>query len=118
MRTRVAHVLEQNFGLYPDQVPLETRYMVQAICRLVVRRSARMAAALLVAVLKLQGWMENPRRLVVAVDGGVFLKYPKWRRFLDQSLREAFGERTLLLRVKGGHSCWITSRQYCSVLGH
>eukprot|EP00878_Enallax_costatus_P020038 GHUV01021167.1.p1 GENE.GHUV01021167.1~~GHUV01021167.1.p1 ORF type:complete len:457 (+),score=164.86 GHUV01021167.1:206-1576(+) len=94
MRTRVAHVLEQNFGLYPDQVPLETRYMVQAICRLVVRRSARMAAALLVAVLKLQGWMENPRRLVVAVDGGVFLKYPKWRRFLDQSLREAFGSRS------------------------
>lgn len=65
---------------------------VQSICRLVVRRSARMAAALLVAVLRLQGWMDSPRRLVVAVDGGVFLKYYNWRRFLDQSLREAFGE--------------------------
>jgi hexokinase len=60
--------------------------------RLVVRRSARMAAVLLVAVLRLQGWQEQPRRLVVAVDGGVFLKYHNWRKFLDTYLREAFGE--------------------------
>jgi hexokinase len=62
--------------------------------RLVVRRSARMAATLLVAVLRLQGWQEQPRRLVVAVDGGVFLKYRNWRTFLDTYLREAFGELT------------------------
>lgn len=62
--------------------------------RLVVRRSARMAAVLLVAVLRLQGWQEAPRRLVVAVDGGVFLKYHNWRVFLDTYLREAFGELT------------------------
>lgn len=68
------------------------RPQVQAICRLVVRRSARMASLLLVAVLRLQGWTEAPRRLVVAVDGGVFLKYHNWRRFLDHYLREAFGE--------------------------
>jgi hypothetical protein len=66
---------------------------VQRICRLVTRRSARLAASLLVAVLRLQGWMELPRRLVVAVDGGVFLKYHNWRKFLDAALREAFGER-------------------------
>jgi hexokinase len=90
-RSHVAHVLEQTMGLYPDQINVETRYMVQSIFRLVVRRSARMAAALLVAVLRLQDWMEQPRRLVVAVDGGVFLKYPMWRRFLDQYLKEAFG---------------------------
>jgi hexokinase len=66
---------------------------VQSICRLVVRRSARLAASLLVAVLRLQNWFEAPRRLVVAVDGGVFLKYANWRKFLNRSLREAFGER-------------------------
>ncbi len=56
------------------------------------RRSARLAASLLVAVLRLQNWMEVPRRLVVAVDGGVFLKYTNWRKFLRQYLCEAFGE--------------------------
>lgn len=67
---------------------------IQSICRLVARRSARLAASLLVAVLRLQGWMEAPRRLVVAVDGGVFLKYTNWRYFLRQYLCEAFGECT------------------------
>lgn len=104
-RSHVARVLQQTMGLYPDQVNVETRFMVQSICRLVVRRSARMAAALLVAVLRLQGWMENPHRLVVAVDGGVFLKYTRWRVFLHQYLKEAFGSRarelTRLLQFKG-----------------
>jgi Hexokinase len=90
-RSKVARVLQQTLGLYPDFVPIETRYMVQAIVRLVVRRSARTAASLLVAVLRLQGWLEAPRRLVVAVDGGVFLKYVNWRHFLDAYLRESFG---------------------------
>jgi hexokinase len=57
----------------------------------VARRSARLAASLLVSVLRLQNWMEVPRRLVVAVDGGVFLKYNNWRTFLRQYLCEAFG---------------------------
>jgi hexokinase len=65
---------------------------IQSICRLVARRSARLAASLLVAVLRLQNWMEVPRRLVVSVDGGVFLKYNNWRKFLRQYLCEAFGE--------------------------
>lgn len=64
---------------------------IQSICRLVARRSARLAASLLIAVLRLQNWMEVPRRLVVAVDGGVFLKYTNWRKFLRQYLCEAFG---------------------------
>jgi hexokinase len=81
-----SHQLACTFGLLPS--PLQ----IQSIVRLVVRRSARMAATLLVAVLRLQGWQEQPRRLVVAVDGGVFLKYHNWRTFLDTYLREAFGE--------------------------
>lgn len=64
---------------------------VQSICRLVLRRSARLAASLLVAVLRLQDWFQAPRRLVVAVDGGVFLKCTNWRKYLTQYLGEAFG---------------------------
>ncbi|WIA11704.1 hypothetical protein OEZ85_011800 [Tetradesmus obliquus] len=98
-RSHVARVLQQTMGVYPDTVNLETRYLIQSIVRLVVRRSARMAAILLVAVLRLQGWQEAPRRLVVAVDGGVFLKYHNWRVFLDTYLREAFGSRAELTRL-------------------
>jgi hypothetical protein len=47
-----------------------------------------------------QGWLEAPRRIVVAVDGGVFLKYYNWRVFLDDYLRESLGER----EVRGGKS--------------
>ncbi|KAF6256737.1 hexokinase [Scenedesmus sp. NREL 46B-D3] len=92
-RGHVARVLEHTMGVYPDTVNLETRYLIQSIVRLVVRRSARTAAVLLAAVLRLQGWQEQPRRLVVAVDGGVILKYHNWRKFLDTYLREAFGSR-------------------------
>jgi hypothetical protein len=39
---------------------------------------------------------------VVAVDGGVYLKYENWRKFLDEYLREAFGESSGgYLREKG-----------------
>jgi hexokinase len=65
---------------------------VQSICRLVLRRSARLATSLLVAVLRLQDWLLAPRRLVVAVDGGVFLKCTNWRKYLTHYLAEAFGE--------------------------
>eukprot|EP00879_Flechtneria_rotunda_P019548 GHRR01020535.1.p1 GENE.GHRR01020535.1~~GHRR01020535.1.p1 ORF type:complete len:376 (+),score=140.95 GHRR01020535.1:786-1913(+) len=92
-RSQVANVLLKKLDIYPDTVNIETRLVVQAICRLVVRRSARVAAALLVAVLRLQGWMDEPRRLVIAVDGGVFLKYANWRVYLGHYLREAFGPR-------------------------
>lgn len=103
-RWQVARVLRNTLGVDATHLNIETLFMVQSIVRLVVRRSARMAACLLVAVLRLQDWLESPRRLVVAVDGGVFLKYHNWRKFLDQYLREAFGSRarelTPLLQFK------------------
>jgi hypothetical protein len=60
---------------------------------LVLRRSARLATSLLVAVLRLQDWFQAPRHLVVAVDGGVFLKCANWCKYLTHYLAEAFGEQ-------------------------
>ena len=68
---------------------------------MVVRRSARTAAALLLGTLKLQGWFDTPDKMVIAVDGGVVLKYHNWRRFLDQYLRELLGKG----RGRGGGGC-------------
>jgi hexokinase len=86
---------------------------VQSICRLVLRRSARLATSLLVAVLRLQEWFMAPRHLVVAVDGGVFLKCAHWRKYLTQYLAEAFGELwargwRCQLGGRGGRVlCWL-----------
>ncbi|KIY99972.1 hexokinase [Monoraphidium neglectum] len=88
LRSNVSRVLKDALGV--TDLCCETLYMVQSVCRLVVRRSARMAAIALVAILRLQGWLDAPRRIVVAVDGGVFLKYYNWRVFLDQYMRETF----------------------------
>eukprot|EP00775_Hariotina_reticulata_P009697 gene9697-9856_t len=66
LRTRVSYVLINTLGVKPGCLNIETLYM---------------------------GWMDRPRRLVVAVDGGVYLKYNNWRTFLDECLREAFGPR-------------------------
>lgn len=88
LRSAVSKTLKDALDVDGADLGLETLYMVQSICRLVVRRSARMAAVALMAILRLQGWLEAPRRLVVAVDGGVFLKYYNWRLFLDAYLRE------------------------------
>jgi hexokinase len=64
---------------------------VQEICRLVVRRSARVCATLLSAVLHLQEWYDNPTRITIAADGGVILNYPNWRKYHEQYLLEAIG---------------------------
>lgn len=90
LKTTVFKVLREALDVPATELGTETLYMVQSICRLVVRRSARMAAIAMVAILRLQGWLEAPRRMVVAVDGGVFLKYYNWRVFLDQYMRECF----------------------------
>jgi hypothetical protein len=71
---------------------------------MVVRRSARTAAALLLATLKLQGWFDTPKKMVIAVDGGVVLKYQNWRTFLDQYLRELLGKG---LRTRALESCCL-----------
>ncbi|GBF92337.1 hexokinase [Raphidocelis subcapitata] len=88
LRSTVARVLREALDINTAELGLEALYMVQSVCRLVVRRSARMAAVALLAILRLQGWLESPRRTVVAVDGGVFLKYYGWRVFLDEYIAE------------------------------
>lgn len=65
---------------------------MQWVCRLVVRRSARTAAVLLLGTLRHQGWLQEPSRMVVAVDGGVWLKYANWQHYLHAHLRELLGE--------------------------
>jgi hexokinase len=89
--TETDRVLSEALGTPRGTLPYEALRTAQQLCRLVVRRSARMAARLLAATLRQQRWNERPRPITVAVDGGVVLKYANWRRYLDEYLAEALG---------------------------
>jgi hexokinase len=84
-------VLSEALGTPRGTLPFEALRTAQQLCRLVVRRSARLAARLLAATLRQQRWTEKPRTITIAVDGGVVLKYANWRRYLDEYLAEALG---------------------------
>lgn len=49
-------------------------------------RSAKLAAAGIYAVLQRQGFFSARRRVVIAVDGGVYVKFPHYRTMLEECL--------------------------------
>ena len=55
--------------------------VVKSVCELVARRSARLCAAAVAGVLQhMQSGSEEPLgHVVIAVDGSVFTKFPKYR---------------------------------------
>jgi len=93
-------VLSEALGTARGSLPLESLRTAQQVCRLVVRRSARLAARLLAAALRQQRWHEAPRPIALAADGGVVLKYANWRRYLEEYLAEALGGRASARMVR------------------
>jgi hexokinase len=74
---------------------LETRRMVVEICDIVAKRSARLAAAGIVGILRKIGRAVpggERRRSVVAIDGGLFEHYAAFRRCMESTLVELLGE--------------------------
>ncbi|XP_062180830.1 hexokinase-7-like [Phragmites australis] len=73
---------------------LETRKMVAEICDIVTSRSARLAAAGIVGILRKigRGVPGDERRSVVAIDGGLFEHYAEFRQCLESTLVELLGE--------------------------
>lgn len=74
---------------------LETRKLVFEICDIVARRAARLAAAGLAGILKKLGrdWNDQEQRSVIAIDGGLFEHYTKFREYLDITLAELLGDK-------------------------
>ena len=68
--------------------------MVVEVCDIVARRAARLAAAGLAGILKRLGRDCNAQeqRSVIAVDGGLFEHYTKFRECLESTLGELLGE--------------------------
>jgi len=53
---------------------------VQLVCRLVAYRSAKLVATGCFAVLDRRGFFRSLERTVIAVDGGMYLKWEHYRR--------------------------------------
>uniref|UniRef100_A0A0E0LK16 Phosphotransferase n=1 Tax=Oryza punctata TaxID=4537 RepID=A0A0E0LK16_ORYPU len=76
-----------------DGTSLETRRMVVEVCDIVATRAARLAAAGIVGILKKIGRGGDGQRSVVAVDGGLFEHYGKFRRCMESTVSELLGEK-------------------------
>lgn len=88
----VAEKLADNLKIMDTS--LETRKMVVEICDIVTSRSARLAAAGIVGILRKIGRAVpgDERRSVVAIDGGLFEHYAEFRKCLESTLVELLGE--------------------------
>ncbi|KAG2537340.1 hexokinase-7-like [Panicum virgatum] len=88
----VAEKLADNLKI--KDTSLETRKMVVEICDIVTTRSARLAAAGIVGILRKIGRAVpgDQRRSVVAIDGSLFDHYAEFRQCLERTLVELLGE--------------------------
>uniref|UniRef100_A0A0D9UXR7 Phosphotransferase n=1 Tax=Leersia perrieri TaxID=77586 RepID=A0A0D9UXR7_9ORYZ len=88
----VAEKLHQ--ALEITDTSLETRKMVVEICDIVSRRAARLAAAGVAGILMKLGRnvCVDKQRSVIAIDGGLFEHYTKFREYLESTLGELLGE--------------------------
>jgi hexokinase len=88
----VAQKLADNLKIMDTS--LDTRKMVVEICDIVTSRSARLAAAGIVGILRKIGRAVpgDERRSVVAIDGGLFEHYAEFRKCLESTLVELLGE--------------------------
>lgn len=78
--------------------PAERR-ILSGVCRAVARRSARVAAALIVASLD-KAERRSATRVTVAVDGSLFEKYPGYKRMLQASIRDLAGVEGKRIHLK------------------
>ncbi|MED6194970.1 hexokinase A [Stylosanthes scabra] len=79
-----------------DDTAVETRKIVVEVCDIVATRGARLAAASMVGILKKIGRDTvkdgGEQRTVIAVDGGLFEHYAKFRNCLESTLKELLGD--------------------------
>lgn len=97
----VAEKLAENLKI--KGTSLETRKMVVEICDIVTSRSARLAAAGIVGILRKigRGTPGDDRKTVIAIDGGLFEHYTEFRQCLESTLGGLLGEEaSKLVSVK------------------
>ncbi|KAI3892437.1 hypothetical protein MKX03_012655 [Papaver bracteatum] len=90
----VGSKLKDIFGI--SDTSFETRRVVVELCNIVATRAARLSAAGILGILKKMGKDRvkegEKQRTVVAVDGGLFEHYTKFRSCLKSTLNELLGD--------------------------
>ncbi|MEW5305612.1 MAG: hypothetical protein WDW36_008143 [Sanguina aurantia] len=86
----VASVLAGSVGCSMTAREEET---VQQVCRLVARRSATLVAVAIDGILTHNGWHARPVRATIAVDGGVYKKFRRYREMLGEAFADLQGDK-------------------------
>ncbi len=92
-------VQELSQDLFGRQLDPAERRMMARVCRMVSRRSARIAASLILGALT-RVECRSKKRVTVAVDGSLFEKYPGYSRVLAAAIRELAGPAGKGIRLK------------------
>ncbi|MCO5584454.1 hypothetical protein L7F22_038382 [Adiantum nelumboides] len=98
----VGKILRVSLGI--TNTPLKVKKVVVELCDIVCERGARLCAAGIVGVLKkigrdgstvssrIKNESGRGKRTVVAMDGGMYEHYPKFRKYLTETVAELLGE--------------------------
>ncbi|GAB4850350.1 hexokinase A [Ancistrocladus abbreviatus] len=76
-----------------NEISLEKKRLVVNVCKIITRRSARLAAAGILAILMKLGRntitnVKEQKKTVIAIDGSLYCKYTKFRGYLLGALQE------------------------------
>ncbi|GJX08267.1 hexokinase, partial [Tanacetum coccineum] len=75
-----------------SDISKETRKLIVDLCEIVATRAARLSAAGILGILKKLGRDNGNQKSVIAIDGGLFEYYGKFRNAMLKAMEELLGE--------------------------
>ncbi|PWA83296.1 hexokinase [Artemisia annua] len=86
----VATILKDKLEI--SDTSLDMRKVIVALCEIVTTRGARLSAAGILGILKKLGRDNGDQKSVIAMDGGLFEHYEKFRNAMQNAMDELLGE--------------------------
>ncbi|PWA83293.1 hexokinase [Artemisia annua] len=86
----VAAILKDKLEI--SDTSLDMRKVIVDLCEIVATRGARLSAAGVLGILKKLGRDNGNQKSIIAIDGGLFEHYGKFRNALQNALEELLGE--------------------------
>ncbi|GJV73180.1 F-box/kelch-repeat protein-like protein [Tanacetum coccineum] len=87
---KVATILSDKLEI--SDISKETRKLIVDLCEIVATRAARLSAAGILGILKKLGRDNGNQKSVIAIDGGLFEYYGKFRNAMLKAMEELLGE--------------------------
>ncbi|KAF9932660.1 hexokinase A [Linnemannia zychae] len=92
----VGNHFQSHYNLTTSQGDRET---IKYICKLISSRAARLSAVGIAALIKKRGFLAKSQKIIVGIDGSLFIKYPHFRRRLEGALNEIFDPATVASKI-------------------